>query len=46
MKEEKKDNALIVIVSIVRDLSAMRRNYSTYIVKGKNQENMKHLKKR
>ena len=29
MKEEKKDYALIVTTSILRDISAMRRNYST-----------------
>ena len=36
--------ALIVIESIVRDISVARRSYSTYIVNGKKQRIKNHLK--
>jgi hypothetical protein len=45
-KENKKVYALIVTTSTVRDISVMRRNYSTYILKRKKKNNKKnnHLK--
>jgi hypothetical protein len=38
--------ALIVTASTVRDISVVRRNYSTYIVKRKKNKNKNHLKMR
>jgi hypothetical protein len=42
MKEEKNIFALIVTKSIVRDISVVRRDYSTYTVKRKKQNNRSH----
>jgi hypothetical protein len=43
-KEKKKVYSLIVTASTVRDISVVRRNYSTYIVKRKKNKNKNHLK--
>ena len=46
LDERRAKGLCFVTASILRDISAVRRNYSTYIVKRKNQNKRKYLKKR
>ena len=45
-KKEKKGFATVVIANIVKVISVLRRNYSTYIVKRMKKRNKKHQKRR